>query len=286
MKNRPIPFDFKYENGTISICAPEADALKKMCQMYLTGHSLTDICSCLNTEGIEYMPGITGWNKSRVIRLMLDERYLGTEKYPRILDEETVNRIRKIKEDKNTQKEVDRSADIFTLKAPVLCPICGTRMFRRYDHRCECTDRWTCNNSNCRKLIVIADSDLLQQITEILNRIIKFPNQLNPPPELTMPRIGQSARLQNEIERSLMTGIYNKADIRNKMMQCLSLDYKSIDDDIFAIHRMIATFERASLLLSFSADLVEMAVKEIILNTDGTISLTLINGQIIRKENN
>lgn len=257
-----------------------------MCQMYLTGHSLTDICSCLNKEGIEYMPGITGWNKSRVIRLMLDDRYLGREKFPQILDKETVSYIRRIKEDKNTQKEVDRSADIFTLKAPILCPTCGTRMTRRHDHRCECTERWTCNNTDCKELIVIADCDLLEQITEILNQIVKHPGQLNPPPELTLSETGHSERLKIEIETSLMIGNYDKVDLRRKMMQCLSLNYKSINDDLLAIHRMIETFESASLLPSYSADFVEMAVKEITLNTDGTIYLTLINGQIIRKENN
>ena len=53
--------------------------------------------------------------------------------------------------------------------------------------------------------------------------------------------------------------------------------------DAYAVQRMKMAFERACPLNVFSAELMEKAVKSIILNMDGTVCLTLINDQILQK---
>ena len=76
----------------------ESEIVKRICESYLNGQSLLTIATWLNEEQIEYMPGVIGWNKARLKRIIEDERYLGKEPYPAILAEETIrqcNRSRK-----------------------------------------------------------------------------------------------------------------------------------------------------------------------------------------------
>lgn len=284
MKNRNIPFGYKYENGIVVEYPKESEALRMICKAYLAGQSLFEISTWLNENAIEYMPAVVGWNKSRIMRMMEDTRYLGTAIYPALLDAATYEAIQHTKSSKNTQKDIDRSADIFSLSAPVICPKCGSEMHRRYDSRCRCRQRWTCKNDYCRQLIVLADEDLLSQITAILNQIITDPRILAVPAEITMKDDPQTIKLENEINRILGTTGYDKAELRQKMTRWLSFKYKTIDHHAYTIQQMKVYFEKSSLLSSFSADLADRTVKHITLNTDGTIYLTLINNQTIGKE--
>lgn len=284
MKNRSIPFGYRYENGTIIEDPKESEILKMICDAYIAGQSLLEISTWLNEKAIEYMPGIVGWNKSRLMRIMEDDRYLGSKGYPAILPAGTLDTIRRIKSARNTQASTDRSTDIFRLNTPVLCPKCGTEMHRRHDSRCKCRQRWTCKNESCREMIILSGKDLLGQITETLNTVIADPGVLNVPPQLSIRVDVQITRLENEISRNLDTVGFDKELLRRKMLRCLSLKYQSIDHHAYTIQKMKADFEKSSPLSSFPSDLVTRTVQSITLNADGTIRLTLINNQIIGKE--
>lgn len=104
MKIRNIPYGYQYKNGSIAIQEKETETVKRIFTEYLNGLSLLKIAENLNNEQIEYMPGVCGWNKSRIKRIIEDERYLGTNGYPPIIDEDTHKTLIRIKSEKNTQK--------------------------------------------------------------------------------------------------------------------------------------------------------------------------------------
>lgn len=128
MKNRTVPYGYKYENGIIILHPQESEIVKRICMAYLEGKSLLDIATMLNEQKVEYMPEVIGWNKARLKRIIEDERYLGKEPYPAILDEMTYTAMQRVKESRNTQKDTNRKTDIFQI----------TRMrngrFQRADH--------------------------------------------------------------------------------------------------------------------------------------------------------
>ena len=82
MKNRTVPYGYRYENGIIVLHPQESKIVKRICKAYLDGQSLLAIATWLNEEQIEYMPEVIGWNKARLKRIIEDERYLGKEPYP------------------------------------------------------------------------------------------------------------------------------------------------------------------------------------------------------------
>lgn len=284
MKNRNIPFGYQYVEGVITVNPTEAEAVKAICDAYLGGQSLLTISKQLNEQAVEYIPGVTGWNKARLMRILEDRRYLGTDVYPVILDKAVYEAIQRTKTGRNTQKGTDRSADIYKLETPVLCPKCGAEMHRYHDSRCKCKQRWVCTNHECGELIVIADENLLAQITELLNIVIADLDRIQMPVNTEIKPDIEILKTENEIGRTLNSADFDKEALRRKMLRCLSLKYKSIDPAAYAIKKMKADLEKVSPLSEFSADLTARTVKAIMLNTDKSVCLTLINGQIIRKE--
>ena len=89
MKLRTVPYGYLFEDGVIEIHPQERETVTEICKAYLGGDSLLQIAERLNANGIEYMPGVAGWNKARLKRIIEDERYLGKEPYPTILDQGT-----------------------------------------------------------------------------------------------------------------------------------------------------------------------------------------------------
>lgn len=284
MKIRNIPYGYQYKNGSIAIQEKETETVKQIFTEYLNGLSLLKIAEHLNNEQIEYMPCVCGWNKSRIKRIIEDERYLGTNGYPPIIDEDTHKTLMLIKSEKNTQKGTDRKADIFNLDVPILCPKCGSKMCRRHNSNRKCQDWWLCQNNNCKNIISISDDDLIYGITECLNTVISNHDIIETVTDVDKESSLDVRRLENEISRMLDSHDFDKISLRKKMLECVSLKYRKIDSQKYISKRLKADFANASPLINFSMDLFNRTVKAITFSDDGEVNIILINGQQIGKE--
>lgn len=280
MKNRTLPYGYRCCNGITVLHPQESEIVKRICKAYLNGQSLLTIATWLNEEQVEYMPGVIGWNKARLKRIIEDERYLGKEPYPAILDEEIYTAMQQIKAKRNTQKDTDRKTDIFQIAVPVKCPNCGRQMSRRHDSRCKVQQRWSCENKDCRLLIEIADSDLLEAVSGTLAGVTPESIRATVPTE-TEPSI-EVRRLNNDISRMLGAPQIDKDALRKKMMECISQKYADLDADTHIARKLQADFDRAN--TEDYKKTLNRTVSEIILYTDLTVGIILLNGQLIRKE--
>ena len=221
-----------------------------------------------------------------MLAIMLVVRPAASRKdgFPAIIDEDTHQTMMEIKAQKNTQHSTDRNHEIFHIDVPVICPTCGHEMIRRHDSRFKkCQQRWICSNADCRTVIHKADSDLLHDITVLLNRAIVNPElvQISAKAESTSV---QTLKAENEIARTLDTLDYDKNTLRKKMLECASLRYADIDSAPYIAHRLKAVFANAELLSTFSLPLFKRTVQAVHLEKDGTTAITLINNQTIRKD--
>jgi len=283
LKIRNIPYGYQFKNGSIAIQEKETETVKRIFTEYLNGLSLLKIAEQLNNEQIEYMPGVCGWNKSRIKRIIEDERYLGTNGYPPIIDDNTHKTLMQIKSEKNTQKGTDRKADIFNLGVPILCPKCGSKMCRRHDSKRKCQDWWLCQNNNCKNIISISDNDLIYGITECLNTVINNPEVITNNSDTSQLNL-DVLRLKSEISRMLDNSGVDKNTLRKKMLECVSLKYRNIDSQKYISEKLKADFANASPLSAFSMDLFSRTVKAINLSRNGIVSIVLMNDQEIGKE--
>ena len=129
-----------------------------------------------------------------------------------------------------------------------------------------------------------ADSDLLHDITVLLNRVIVNPELVQIPANNESAPSVQVIKIENEIARTLDTLDYDKNTLRKKMLECVSLKYTDIDSAPYKAHRLKATIADAEPLSTFSLPLFKRAVQEIHLNKNGMVSIRLINGQMVGKD--
>ena len=283
MKLRTVPYGYKYDNGEIVVDTSESETVKRIFELYKNGQSLLNISKLLNEENIEYMPGITGWNKSRLMRILEDKRYVGTEKYPAIIDKETSDKVISMKSQKNNQQSTDRNADIFRLKVPVICNKCGSVMRRRGQaYRKEGTSTWKCLNEDCNSTVCMADELLIEKIINLLNMVIEKPDMIEIPIESKLPCDIEIVKTENEIDLALDRSDIDKEELLKNMIDCVSKKYSQLDNKFYITRMMKKRFEQSKLLESFSEDFINRTVKSITLNDE--ISIQLMNGQIIGRE--
>lgn len=282
MKNRNIPFGYRFEDGKIVVNPDEQNTLQRICSEYLDGRSLLQIANGLESDKVEFAPGIITWNKARIMRIVDDDRYLGNATYPQVIDEATVERLRSRKASRNTQTSTDRKSGIYLLKVPVVCPACGKPMHRLQDTRCKCTQKWACNQ--CHIQIKKEDTGLMEDIADLLNGLIRNPEIIrSAQPTQEEPSI-ELRRLDNEVARVLEGYDFDKDALREKLYQRASLGYLQIGDEAYVEHKLKNTLERHNILDGFDSELTNKTVKLIRLAENGSVSIILINDQEIRKE--
>lgn len=286
MKKRNCPYGYYFKNGHIDIQPKEQAIVTEIYDSYLSGNSLLNISNELSSRNVEYMPHVVGWNRARLKRILEDKHYLGNDTYPAIITQKTYDAVQKVKESRNTQKSVDRQADIFQIAVPVRCPVCGSEMRRRNDNRTKCGQRWTCKREDCRKIIAVSDEELLSEITELMNIVIADPESIATPKPVIHEPSSELRKLNNEIGRTLEGFSIHKKTLKKQLLQSVALKYKEIDNMVYISKRLKADFANASPLSDFSSELFNRTVSELLLCENGSVILTLINGQRIGKEKN
>ena len=281
MKQRKTPFGYIIKNGIVTVDKTEADIVREIAKQYLGGSSLKTIAGGLTLRTIEYMPGKSDWNKSRIRRMIDDTRYIGNNGYPPILTEQEYSAMQAFKSQKNTQKNIDHSDNIFKLNAPVVCANCGGRMQRRIDNRRKTITRWRC--TECKTSVNISDEDMLGGITELLNEVIADPESIQIP-KSDYEESQEIKRLNAEISKELNTVGFDKEAIKQKMLTCVSEKYMSLATEEVTAQSLKDIFKDTPPLTAYDSDLTDQAVSGIQLKENGTISLVLINGQRIGKE--
>lgn len=283
VKNRRIPFGYRIVNGKTEISAYESKAVIGIFKAYRAGSSLLAIAESLNERRIEYLPGITGWNKARIKRIIEDVRYTGKDDYPAIIDRAEYEASVCIKKDRNTQGGTDRKKEIYKLGVKVYCASCGSEMKRQTDTRQKIEQCWICSGESCGIRVRKSDSSLLADVTELMNALIAEPSRVQI--EANQSEVPLKLRkLENEIGRMLDAADFDRKVLVKNMLERASLKYQSIDSKPYISKRLRADLEKSGLLSDFSKELFDRTVKSILLDTDGTVGIRLINDQIIGKE--
>lgn len=78
--------------------------------------------------------------------------------------------------------------------------------------------------------------------------------------------------------------IFDKDQLRSKLFEWFSSEYREIDSNSYIDAQMKADFEKSGPLSFFATDLFNRTVSEILLHIDGSVAITLINDQVIQKE--
>ncbi len=274
MKIRNIPFGWKYENGKKVLHEREADVLRNMYQDYLQGNSLAASVRLLELLKIEYQEGKTDWNKSRVRRLLSDERYLGTEEYSPIIDPETFEAVQKKLKEANQQGAVNRKDAIYQIHN-VHCDRCGAIMKRRPSYSGKRYERWVCQNDSCHLIAAKPDAELIADLLTQLNLLIEDPQKIRYEKKVSAEKLKQQARARTRVIGA------DTEDQYRKLTAQIAEAYSRLDTNEYLTQRLRDEFNKQEPLSVFSWELYAYAVKEVRMQADGTISIILKNEQRI-----
>lgn len=285
MKNRRFPYGYEMQNGLIVICLKEADTVKQIFSQYLNGKNLKNIAERLTENQIEFLPGEYGWNKSRIKRMIEDERYIGDDTYPAIIDKDIFQKANFEKNSRRTNISPVVTAEKKLLTHKVICADCRRRLFHNTDSRLKNSEKWFCKNEDCKFSVYMTVAELEHEITEILNLLISTPKfteyeetDIQAEPSLEI------IRMENEIERQLESIDFDKNEIQNMILQCATKKYDEYKGVRHITDRLKADFEQSSPLSAFNTRLFDRTVSAITIDKDKKVCLKLKNNKIIRKE--
>ncbi len=277
-KNRKIPFGYMMQNGTITTNPKEVLAVVTIFRSYLNGDSLTTISQSME---VPYNEGVA-WNKNMVKRIIENENYLGTDKYPQLIDEDTFRRANATRVAKATSLSVITD-DLQEIRNRTFCKECGYRMFRKGGN--TRSEKWDCCRKECYPLDYrLTDQMLIGAILNVLNSVIANPSLLESSTESSAyTPSGEVIRQQNEI-RHMMDAAQLDYDrtkseiLRLAQMQYDCCTYSEKPQQTELLRSLLVGHEQ---LNSLDIGLLKSCVSRIWVSHFCTIEIELINGTII-----
>ena len=225
-KIRYIPYGYTMRNGRTVISNEEAEVIREIFKAYLGGASLKAIAEELTGRRIPYTQKTATWDKARIARIIDNAKYVGTEEYDPIIDEDIYEAAVSLKtaRQRNTfEKENDAIA---LLRDLVRCDCCGHLMKRRVSTKHRIRESWNCTNDECGLRVRISDAQLLETITVLINRIILNNHLLQPKPRKRYEPDAQVAKIGNEIALELEQDNPNEDLVIQKTIEMASLMYE------------------------------------------------------------
>ena len=156
-------------------------------------------------------------------------------------------------------------------------------MKRIFEPRDKIPERWKCQSSDCNTIIPISDETLLSEIHGLINTLISNPDLITSDDSNNVANT-QIHRLENELKRMLDKGEVDKELFRNKLHEIASLRYNNLSTNKYATQILRDVFLNQQPKSEFPTELFYQTVMYIGFDLNQSVTITIINGQIIRKE--
>ena len=221
-KNRVIPFGYCMKNGKITVDFTESKVVIRIFEEYLNGSSLQQIAKLMASEKIKYSEGSDRWNKNIIKRIIENEKYLGTDKYPQIISEKFFNQANE-KRASNATSVCVISEDLQEIRNRTYCLECGHRL-SRIGGNCRCA-KWDCRNPDCFRFeYQLTDQMIIGAVLTVLNTVLAYPSLIESNSEISVyTPTADVIRKQNEI---------------NQMTDSAQVDFDRIKSEIFKLAEM------------------------------------------------
>lgn len=220
-KNRVIPYGYKFVDGKFCIEEQESEILQSIIDDYLTGSSYKTIAERLTSENVEYTTDKSLWNKNMIARILKNEVYKGTEKYPQIIDEERYNQIQSAMK----PYVINQNKEVTKIRKLLYC-FCGNRLEKRRKHSGE--ERWYCEEDRLHISQKLNGDIIMEQFHEILNQSFNQNTLYSSMQDDEVATI-ELVKLENETSRAINSGeITNKEEIEQKVIEIAQLKYEKI----------------------------------------------------------
>ena len=119
---------YQIEDGKLTLQPQEAAVVSRVFTLYLEGKLQREISDTLNADGILYSPERPVWTKFRIGFILRNQRYIGVDGYPVLIDAEIFQSVQS-KLQKKWGDHTRRDRPVSVLREKLRCP-CGGRLKR------------------------------------------------------------------------------------------------------------------------------------------------------------
>ena len=288
-KNRTIPFGYCMKNGEITTNPKEVYAVATIFSEYLNGSSLLQIAKLMESEKIRYTEDSEHWNKNMVKRIIENEKYLGTEKYPQLIDEDIFRQANEKRVRKSTTLNLI-SDDLQAIRNVTYCTECGCRLSRIGGN--SKYEKWDCRNPDCFRLEYrLTDQMIIGAVLTVINSVIANPSLIESGGEISIySPTADVIRKQNEINQMTDSPQVDfdraKAEIfrlaEMKYDCCTYNDSPQKTDEIKALLSEHCSDKNHEQLNTLDIGLFKACVSRIWISHFCTVKVELINGVKIK----
>ena len=159
MKKRYLPFGYVVRDGNIVVDTEQGTIVQNIFTAYLAGNTFQQIATSMISKGIEYHQDDAEWNKNTISRILGNDIYCGTDRYPPIVTKEIFRQAAQVR----SAKASAYSAALAPFRKDIQCGCCGERLYWHGK-----TNQWHCRQ--CRMWSApIEEAALSEEITQRLN---------------------------------------------------------------------------------------------------------------------
>ena len=275
MRQRKQPFGYMMQNGKIVAEPDEAAIVRQIFGRYANGASYVKLAEELNRGGVAYQASKV-WNKNMVARILIDQRYLGTDEHPALVDAELYEAANQARPDRYAPEK--RAPAIKELQPLATCGCCGGET-KRISHR-HGRERWQC--PACKSISPqVSDKLLLANTAQTLNALINDPAQVIEPPPDRLDNSLPILRLQSELDRELDKSECDEDAAREIIRSIAAARFAKLGSADYESERIRRLLEGATPADELNIQLLLSITEQVLIHSNGVVDLKLRNGQII-----
>lgn len=273
MKKRYLPFGYAVRDGNIVVDTEQGTIVQNIFTAYLAGNTFQQIAKSMISKGIEYHQNDAEWNKNTISRILGNETYCGTDRYPPIITKEIFWQVAQVR----SAKASAYSAALAPFRKDIQCGCCGERLYWHGK-----TNQWHCRQ--CRMWSApIEEVVLSEEIIQRLKWLQENSLQIRAPDTHSVVKSMDSARLDREIQRKIATDKFDEDYLVAAILHRAELEYEfcsagDADPATLLIQKACTEYAPTE---GFPETFYKVVVNKVILYRDTHIEFKLQNGQIV-----
>jgi hypothetical protein rflaF_15881 len=271
------------KNGEVTVDFTEAKAVMRIFEEYLNGSSLMQIAKLMESEKVQYSEDSGKWNKNMIKRIIENEKYLGNEKYPKIISEKFFDQANEKRVSKATSVRMI-SEYLQEIRSRTYCLECGHRL-SRIGGNCRCA-KWDCRNPNCYRFeYQLTDQMIIGAVLTVLNTVIANPNLIENSGKISVySPTADVIRKQNEINQMTDSAQIDFDRIKSEIFKLAEMKYNccTYDDNPQKTAQLRRLLDEQKQLNSLDIGLFKACISRIWISHFCTVEVEFINGVHIK----
>ena len=289
------PIGYKVINGRIEICEEHRKLVEQIFRDYDSGISAWRIARNLKEMEVKNAHDRVGWSHASIGRILENHNYLGTEYYPRIIEQDLFDRVQQRREQTRIEgsrgKHRPNRRERLIFSGMLICAECGgiyTHVQPHNKKRQNEVAKWKCKNYiyhnkvSCNggfisdrqlEAVCIRAINMLLENRSLVENYKEKPQQISTKYRILEQRIEKAEALGAD---EMMGLLFERAAERYKTLE--------VRDEGIKSEEMKNTLAGRAEIMEFDEELYRKLIRQILVYKNGTVRVIFHNSNSVKIE--